>query len=116
MKNEGFTLIELLTVLVLLGIISLSAVVAVNKSLDESKQELYDIQINNIIQGARLWADDNVFSLPQTDGENITLTLQQLKDAGLVDKDITNPLTNEPFSNINVIITKNGNNYDFEIE
>ena len=118
MKNKklGFTLAELLGVIVILGVITLIATVGINSSMKKSKEELYELQIDNIIRGAKNWASGNVFELPENDGEEIYLTLQELKAAGFVEQDITNPLTNELFSDqLQVKITKVDNNYNYEI-
>ncbi len=118
MKNKklGFTLAELLGVIVILGVITLIATVGINSSMKKSKEELYELQIDNIIRGAKNWASGNVFELPANDGEAIYLTLQELKAAGFVEQDITNPLTNELFSDqLQVKITKVDNNYNYEI-
>ena len=117
MKNKkGFTLAEILGVIVLLGVISTIVVITVNNSLKTNKEELYQIQINNIITGAKAWASSNVFQLPSSDGEELTLTLAQLKQDGFVDKDITNPVTKEKFDDsLKIKITKIDNNYTYEI-
>ena len=116
MKNKGFTLAELLGVIIILGVIASIATISITNSMKTSKEELYDLQVENIINGAKTWASGNVFELPENDGEAIYLTLAELKQAGFVEKDITNPLTNELFSDqLQVKITKVDNNYNYEI-
>ena len=117
MKNsKGFTLAELLGVIIILAVIALIATVSITSSMKKTKDELYNLQIENIINGAKTWASGNVFKLPENDGETIYLTLAELKQAGFVEKDITNPLTNELFSDqLQVKITKVDNNYNYEI-
>ena len=116
MKNKGFTLAELLGVIIILGVIASIATISITNSMKTSKEELYDLQVENIINGAKTWASGNVFELPENDGEAIYLTLAELKQAGFVEKDITNPLTNQLFSDqLQVKITKVYNNYNYEI-
>ncbi len=116
MKNKGFTLAELLGVIIILGVIALITIVTVTNTMKENKEDLYEIQINNIIVGAKTWASSHVFELPDQDGESITLTLAELKQSGFVENDITNPKTNELFSNdLKVKITKVDNNYKYEV-
>ena len=116
MKNKGFTLAELLGVIIILGVIALISITAITNTMKENKEELYNIQINNIIVGAKTWASSHVFELPEQDGESITLTLAELKQDGFVESDITNPKTNELFSNdLKVKITKIDNNYNYEV-
>ena len=113
MKNRGFTLAELLGVIIILGVIALIATISITNSMRNSREELYNLQISN---GAKTWASGNFFELPENDGEAIYLTLAELKEAGFVEKDITNPLTDELFSDqLQVKITKIDNNYNYEI-
>ena len=116
MKNNGFTLAELLGIIIILAVLTLIAMTSITNTMKESKEDLYDIQIDNIITGAKTWASSHAFELPENNGETITLTLEQLKQAGFVEEDITNPLTNELFENtLQVKITKIDNNYKYEV-
>lgn len=116
MKNKGFTLAELLGVIIILAVIGLITTITITNSMKNSKEKLYNIQIDNIIVGAKTWASSNVFRLPENDGEYITITLGELKQSGFVEDDITNPISNEPFDNsMQIKITKIGNNYKYEI-
>jgi type IV pilus assembly protein PilA len=114
--NKGFTLVELLAVIIILGVIGIIAIPAVNKAIRNAKQQLYEVQINNIEMGAKSWAAENVFNLPENDGELITLTLGQLKVAGHVQFDIKNPVTNKLFPNdMEITITRYMNTYLYEV-
>lgn len=116
MRNKGFTLIEILAVIVLLGMISLIAVPTVRDMIKNSKQKLYNEQINLIEDGLKNWANANIFLLPE-ENETIKLSLGQLKQAGYVDPKITNPKNNKCFSNsILLNITRYNNNYIYEVE
>lgn len=115
-NNKGFTLAEILGVITILALLGIVVFPAVEKSLKESKQSLYDIQISNIESGARTWIAENVFSIPDKEGESITLTLSQLKQDGKVDENITNPKTKTLFPNdMLIVITKTRGNYDIDI-
>lgn len=114
--KKGFTLVELLGVIIILAVIASITVISITNSMKNTKQKLYEQQINNIIDGAKTWASGNVFDLPINDGEAIYLTLKELKQDGFVEKDITNPLTNKLFNDqLQVKITKVDNNYSYEI-
>ena len=65
MKNKGFTLAELLGVIIILAVIALIATVSISSSMRSSREELYNLQIENIINGAKTWASGNVFELPE---------------------------------------------------
>ena len=115
-NSPGFTLAELIGIIVILAVIALISITSVTNIMKENTEKLYQIQLDNIITSAKTWASSHVFELPENDGEYIELTLLQLKQAGFVDEDITNPKTEELFSdNLKVRITKVDNNYKYEI-
>lgn len=60
MKNKkGFTLVELLAVIVILAVLVLLAVPSVLKMMDGAKENAFEIEAENIINGAKLkYADD----------------------------------------------------------
>ena len=63
MKKNGFTLIELIAVIILIALISTIAIIPINNIIKESKDKLYDHQIEQIILAAQNWASDNEESL-----------------------------------------------------
>lgn len=114
--KKGFTLIEMVAVIVILGIIGVIAVTSIDNMLKKREEEAYDIQIQNIIDGAKMWAGEHVFELPESEGEYIIISLSDLKKPGYVKNDITNPLTEKQFSNsLKIKITVKNNNYTYEI-
>lgn len=114
--RKGFTLIELLAVITILGLIGLIAIPTVDRILKNNQEELYKIQIDNIKKGAKSWAAENAFKLPESNDESITLTLSQLKKNGHVDLNIKNPITNKLFPNDMLItITMKNNNLIYEV-
>lgn len=106
MKKKGFTIVELIGVVVLLGAILLIIVPAVSKSLKEGKQKLYNNQIEGIKQALETWSTDYRPGINET----YYLTLSQLKQAGLVEHDLKNPINEEYFANdmILKVINENG--------
>ncbi|MGE5455598.1 MAG: immunoglobulin-like domain-containing protein [Ignavibacteriales bacterium] len=116
MKKNAFTLIELLGVISILGLIVLIALPTVEKNIKNSKQKLYETQINNIESGLKEWATDNLFYLPSENEEKITLTMFQLKQGDYVSEDILNPLTDELFPNdMFLTITKKSDGFQYAI-
>lgn len=116
MKKKGFTLVELLAVVVLLGMIALIITPTVRNMIKDSKQKLYDEQINLIEAGLKNWANANVFILPE-EGETIKLSLGQLKQAGFIEMKINNPKNNKCFSNDSILsIKKHNNSYIYKAE
>lgn len=114
--KKGFTLIEVLGVLVLLGIIALISIPQVKNLINGSEDDLYNDQINNIKEGLKDWAHDNIFLLPEED-DYILLSLGQIKQAGFLEQKIENPKKNNCFSNSSLLkISKKNNQYDYSID
>ena len=94
MNKNGFTLIELLAVILILSLLTFLAVTSVTKVVRNSKEKLYDTQILSIKKAAESWGASNLSLLPE-DGECIFITLRDLKDSGLLDENLIDPITNE---------------------
>ena len=58
-RIKGFTLVELLAVIVILSLLLLLAVTTVSSQFKNSKDDLYDTQLNNIKLAAEMWGSDN---------------------------------------------------------
>lgn len=111
MKNKGFTLVELLAVLVLLSVIFILTIPSVTKVINSSKDTAYQKQINTILTAAYDWSLKNINILPEKD-KKVFVTLSELKINGLIDANIINTDTREPFPDDLVIsITNVGSNY-----
>lgn len=104
--KKGFTLAELLGVITILGALMLIIIPLVSTAIRSANEELYDSQIENIKLALESWMSDN--QKPNV-GESITLSLSQLKEAGLVELDIKNPKTKELFPNDMVLKITNNN-------
>ena len=116
MKNKGFTLIEIIAVLVILISIILTIFPIIIKRIDSSQQKSYQIQIDSIRKAAENWALKNISSIPEYDGDILTINLGDLKISGFIDMNVVNPITKIPFPNDMLItITKNDNEYDIEV-
>lgn len=115
--NKGFTLIELLGVIAVLAILAIIAIPIVDRSLNESKDGLYETQIEQIIKGAEDYYASNLTELPQNNGETNSITIKELQNAGFLQLDIKNPKTDKNFSpNTTVIVTKDGNNFQYTLD
>lgn len=121
MNNKGFTLVELLAVIIILSLLAILASTSVSKIVKDSKNDLYDTQINLIKSAAEAWGADNLYDLPD-DGTCKYLTLRDLKQYGLIDSQIKDPRTNELFPNkllIKITGKKNSfglNNVTYEVD
>lgn len=106
--KKGFTLIELVGVIIILGVIAAITIPIVDKSIKESKETLYNAQIENIIESAKAWMSDNAVGMPY-ELSSFTLTLGELQDDGYADKDIENPRTGGYFGRSTTIVVTNEN-------
>jgi len=72
-KKKGFTLVELLAVIVILAVLVLLAVPSVLKMMNGAKENAFEIEAENIIDGAKLKYSDDLLdnTLPAT----VTVTI-----------------------------------------
>lgn len=111
MKN-GFTLIELLVVIVIVGILSTIAYVTIDKSIKNSRNNLYNVQLNQIYDGTESWVFDNITKLENK--QVYCVKLGTLEDEGYVEKGIINPKTDKKFNtDLYIKITQNISGYDY---
>lgn len=129
MKNKkGFTLLELLAVLVIIGLIALVTIPAIVGVVKNSKDTLYQKQIESIESAARLWGSDHILDLPNGESgtcyyndinncaetyQKLIIDLQLLQNNGYISSDLKNTNTKELFENIEIEITKNGNKIEY---
>lgn len=94
MNTHGFTLVELLAVIIILSLLALLTSTSVTKLLKDSKEDLSDVQIKSIRAAAETWGADNIAILPDA-GDCKYLTLKDLKEYGVLDGEIKDPVTNK---------------------
>lgn len=118
MKEKGFTLVELLGVLVILGLLATIIYPLVSRNINRAKDDLFVVQKENILEGARTWGSSHIERLPTEDGKSVTVTLKELEDEGLVDEDMQDPKTKKPLSKtgVRVVITYKGGALKYVVE
>jgi len=112
--KRGFTLVELLAVIAILGVIALIAIPAVDKALDQGKDQLLETQKAQMIKGAKDYLAANIDELPSS-GSTIILTVRELQDAGFLQLNIRNPKSDDyvaPSAQISVKAVGNGFQYE----
>ena len=90
MKNNGFTLVELIITITLIAIISVSIGVSISGMLSREKESQAEEYDKTIADAACVYAELN--DITYTTDE---VTIQDLLDAGLITKDLTNPLSDK---------------------
>ena len=105
--KKGFTLIELLAVIIILAIIALITFPIVDNSIKNSKQAALERTIESILTAARTYSVNN--NLGYSTEEN-TIALEELKNSGLLETNITNPVTNEEMLGCVIYKWDEGNN------
>ena len=114
--KKGFTLVELLAVLVILSIISLISFLIVGNTINTSKNKLSEIQIDNIIDAAKVYYLKE--GLEEENIENsITETCVDLKyliDNSYIDNVEIKDLSTKENINASVKIKYSNNKYKYE--
>ena len=115
-KKKAFTLIEVMGVLVIIGILTVILIPVINNTVKNNKEDLYNKQIESIRLATKNLASDNMYILPEEEGEEIYITLGQLRAMGYAEEKIINPKTKENFpDDLIVMVIKKDKEYDYEV-
>lgn len=98
MRNKGFTLAELLGVIAVLGIIAMITVPAINRSLNQGKEDLYNTQIEQIKKSLQDYYAEHLSEMPDEMNSTACKTISELQDEGYLPLDVKNPKTNDVFA------------------
>lgn len=116
-KKNAFTLVELMGLLLIIGILSTILIPVISNVLKENVDKIYQRQLQNIILASKNFGSDNMFLLPDLDGDSINITLGQLKKTGYLKESVINPKTKKEISNCARVEIKNiGNNYQYIVD
>ena len=114
--KKGFTLAELLGVIAILGIIALVTVPAINRSLNQGKDDLYNTQIEQIKKGAQDYYTEHLSELPKQINASACKTIDELQKNGYLPLDVKNPKTDESFPLTTKVCVKKITDKEFEYE
>lgn len=116
-KEKGFTLIELLAVIIILGLLGLVAYPAIEKTIKNARNDLSSSQEKTIENAAKNWIADHPYSIPKNNGDELNISLSQLKIGSYVEQKLINPKTDKMYDDKTKIIVKNNNNrYDYRVD
>ena len=68
MNKRGFTLIEIIAIIILLSVIALITYPVINNLITDSKEKLYEKQINELERLSNTWVTKNINKLKTKDG------------------------------------------------
>ena len=110
--RKGFTLVELMAVIIILGVLALITYPIIDKSIKNSKQKALERTITSIVEASYNYSIKNDLGYNK---KYQILELETLINAGLIKRDIINPVTNEALSGC-VLYKWNDtqNQYEFE--
>ncbi len=111
--TKGFTLIELLAVIFLLAALALIASIAVLSILNNSREDLYEEQVNTIETAAKNYQ----LATPGLD-DNTSVSLETLADEGYLDSSdlIDHRDRKKLCGDVKITYNDSNNQYYFEFE
>lgn len=100
MKKNGFTLIELITVIALLSIVSVILIPKISDMFQTSKADQLEDVRQEVVTATEVYLNsscgsENYDKLIRED--NIKIYLSSIRDCGLIDNKIYNPMSGEYF-------------------
>jgi prepilin-type N-terminal cleavage/methylation domain-containing protein len=102
--RRGFTLIELLVTITILGIIMLITIPTVASVITTSRLRAYEETKNTIEKAAQLYRIRNSGLFPSTTGGRYSVSIQTLKDEGLLKDQLIDSRTNDEIINGEVVV------------
>ena len=95
--KKGFTLVEVIVVISLIGVICLTSFISYAKVSNASIESEYNTLINKFITASSVYIDndENLRTSLYNDDNGIKVTLESLKNEGLIKGNIENPITKE---------------------
>lgn len=80
MNKRGFTLIEIIAIIILLSVIALITYPVINNLITDSKEKLYEKQINELERLSNTWVTKNINKLKTKDGYVYDLSFEELNE------------------------------------
>ena len=116
MSKKGFTLIELLGTLVVIALISILVVPRIINWYSNSNDKYTELNEELIIEGARIYVEENPNVYLKSDGSVYYITMQQLIDYGALDENNVKKVAKEDYEDAQVKVVYNGSYFEYYIE
>ena len=84
-NKKGFTLIEILAAVTILGVLSIVAVVSVNKIIQKAKQNHYITAEDNLEMAGQSYVQQNRYALPKAIGQKKKIPLKILVEKNYIE-------------------------------
>ena len=94
-NKKGFTMVELLATITIMGILSVTAIVAVSRLIEKSKTTKNQQQKNSLEMAAKSYSEANRDFLPKEIGEEKIIYAYELKDANFLKNKIEDAKGND---------------------
>lgn len=116
--NKGFTLVELLGVIVILAVLSTLIVVSVGGTIKKSKNQLSEVQIDNIIEAAKTYHLKEGMNEEEISDNNsqTCVTVDYLINNGYIDNEEIVEITSDTKLNSSVVIVYENNKYKYKYQ
>lgn len=116
MRNKkGFTLIEIVAIIILLSVIALITYPIVNNLINDSREDLYDEQIHELLRLSNAWVAGNASKLKNENGYSYALSFEELASQGyIVEENVRNPKTGERFPGC-IMVTYNSISSSYDV-
>lgn len=103
--KKGFTLVELIGVMVILGLMVLVGVPAMTRTLRNTNDDEYNRALTDLYLATESYIEVNRKNFPILDnaGGDVYISLNELKNAGYLRANITNPKTEKVFDYKNAV-------------
>lgn len=114
MNKKGFTLVEIMAVILLIGLLLVLVVPNVINQVGNKKDVLDDLTKNIIYSATKLYIEQNDIII---EDEYCNITLQDIIDAGLLDKSSATYTSGKTIPTNRIIMVKKNayNQYDYSI-
>jgi prepilin-type N-terminal cleavage/methylation domain-containing protein len=99
-KKKGFTLVELIISITLLALIGLSIGISLTKVSKSREKDSEDVVINKVKSAADVYLSTNTEEMNKlyTSNSYLIIKVSELKSAGLLDENLTDPTTGDTLS------------------